>query len=105
MNISQKDGDSRFSPMSSNTFVITYDKYGNYISSVLLSYLTIAEVIPSWKDTQKKGYKLKHEESSFVGTFNRRLQIISRDNPFATIDYNNKLHVYQVLPNGYIVLL
>jgi hypothetical protein len=104
MTISQKDGGSRFSPWSTNTFVVTYDKYGNYISSVLLGYHSSELMPPTIKDRQKENPEYKYHEQSEYGKFNQRLQIVTQSKTLME-GGKKKQRVYQILPNGYIVLL
>ena len=103
MDIFQKDGGSMYSPWTTNTFVVTYDKYGNYISSVLLGYHSSELMPPTIEDRKKENPEYKYHKESEYGKLNQRLQIVDKSRDFT--DGKKKQRVYQILPNGYIVLL
>lgn len=92
-----------YSPWVTNTFVVTYDKYGNYISSVLLGYHSSELMPPTAEDRKKENPEYKYHKESDYGKLNQRLQIVGKSRDFT--DGKKKQRVYQILPNGYILLL
>lgn len=101
--ISGKEGGSTYSPWCTNTFVVTFDKFGNHLSSVFLAYHQ-GWIEPrsqeELKNLSENDSPYTHHEASDEGSINAQWIIDSRSPNFPE---SSKSILYKILPNGDIV--